>query len=137
MTYRILTYIVKPSHQWYKEIDFLSYLSKNLYNSTLYYERQAYFNTKRFRFYNDLNREFTHSNQVDYRALPAKVSQQTQRALNQAITTYLKFKRILTGINKRDYLIIYIKQKVVFLYFMIKVCCPLRNKVSLSYIKHQ
>ena len=53
MTYRIQSYIVKPSHQWYNEIDFLSYLSKNLYNSTLYYERQAYFNTKRFRFYQD------------------------------------------------------------------------------------
>lgn len=93
MTYRIQTYIVKPSHQWYNEIDFLSYLSKNLYNSTLYYERQAYFNTKRFHFYQNINREFTHSNQVDYRALPAKVSQQTQRALNQAITTYLKLKK--------------------------------------------
>ena len=93
MTYRIQTYIVKPSHQWYNEIDFLSYLSKNLYNSTLYHERQAYFNTKRFQFYYDLNREFAHSNQVDYRALPAKVSQQTQRALNQAITTYLKLKK--------------------------------------------
>ena len=93
MTYRALTYIVKPSHQWYNEIDLLSYLSKNLYNSTLYYERQAYFNTKRFRFYNDLNREFTHSNQVDYRALPAKVSKQTQRAVEQAITSYLKSKK--------------------------------------------
>ena len=93
MTYRIQTNIVKPSHQWYNEIDFLSYLSKNLYNSTLYYERQAYFNTKRFRFYQDMNREFTHSNQVDYRALPAKVSKQTQRAVDQAIKSYLKLKK--------------------------------------------
>ena len=93
MTYRIQTNIVKPSHQWYNEIDFLSYLSKNLYNSTLYYERQAYFNTKRFRFYQDINREFTHSNQVDYRALPAKVSKQTQRAVDQAIKSYLKLKK--------------------------------------------
>ena len=93
MNYRIQSYIVKPSHQWYNEIDFLSYLSKNLYNSTLYYERKAYFNTKRFRFYQDINREFTHSNQVDYRALPAKVSQQTQRAVDQAIKSYLKVKK--------------------------------------------
>ena len=93
MTHRIQSYIVKPSHQWYNEIDFLSYLSKNLYNSTLYHERQAYFNTKHFRFYQDINREFVHSNQVDYRALPAKVSQQTQRAVDQAIKTYLKLKK--------------------------------------------
>ena len=93
MTYRIQSYIVKPSHQWYNEIDFLSYLSKNLYNSTLYHERQAYFNTKHFRFYQDINREFVHSNQVDYRALPAKVSKLTQRAVDQAIKTYLKLKK--------------------------------------------
>ena len=93
MVYRCQTYIVKPSHPWFDEIDFLSYLSKNLYNSTLYYERQAYFNTKRFRFYNDLNREFAHSNQVDYRALPSKVSQQTQRAVDQAVKLYLKLKK--------------------------------------------
>ena len=85
MTPRIQTYIVKPSHQWYNEIDFLSYLSKNLYNSSLYYERQTYFNTNKFPHYFELNNTFTHSNQVDYRALPAKVSKQTQRAVDQAI----------------------------------------------------
>ena len=92
MNYRTLTYIVKPVHKWFKEIDKLSFLSKNLYNSTLYYERKSYFQDKRFRFYNDLNREFTHSNQVDYRALPAKVSQQTQRALNHTIKSFLALK---------------------------------------------
>ena len=75
MSYRIQSYIVKPSHQWYNEIDFLSYLSKNLYNASLYYERQAFFNTNKFPHYYELNNAFTHSNQVDYRALPAKVSQ--------------------------------------------------------------
>ena len=65
MAYRTYTYIVKPSHKWYNEIDNLSYLSKNLYNSTLYFERQSYFETKRFLGYFDINREFTHSNQVD------------------------------------------------------------------------
>ena len=92
MTYRTLTYIVKPFHKWFKEIDKLSFLSKNLYNSTHYYERKSYFQEKRFRFYNDLNREFAHSNQVDYRALPAKVSQQTQRALNYTIKSFLVLK---------------------------------------------
>ena len=120
MAYRIQTYIVKPSHRWYKEIDFLSYLSKNLYNSSLYYERQAFFNTNKFPHYYELNNTFTHSNQEDYRALPAKVS-----------------KRILTHINKRDCLIIYIKQRVVSQYFMKKGRCPLSNKDLLSCQKHQ
>ena len=93
MVYRVQTYIVKPSHQWYNEIDFLSYLSKNLYNSSLYYERQTYFNTNKFPHYFELNNTFTHSNQVDYRALPAKVSKQTQRAVDNAIKSYLKLKK--------------------------------------------
>lgn len=93
MAYRTYTYIVKPSHKWYNEIDNLSYLSKNLYNSTLYFERQSYFETKRFLGYFDINREFTHSNQVDYRALPAKVSKQTQKAVDQNLKSFLALKK--------------------------------------------
>ena len=93
MSYRIHTYIVKPSHQWYNEIDFLSYLSKNLYNASLYYERQTYFNTNKFPQYFELNNTFTHSNQVDYRALPAKVSKQTQKAIYHAIKSFLALKK--------------------------------------------
>ena len=93
MPYRTHTYIVKPSHQWYDEIDTLSHLSKNLYNSTLYHERQAYFVTNRFLRYYTINRDFAHSNQVDYRALPAKVSQQTQRALDRNLKSFLGLKK--------------------------------------------
>ena len=95
MTYRIHTYIVKPSHQWYNEIDNLSYLSKNLYNSTLYHERQAYFDTNKFLRYHTINRDFTHSNQVDYRALPAKVSKLIQRALDRNLKSFLGLKKNL------------------------------------------
>ena len=95
MTYRIHTYIVKPSHQWYNEIDNLSYLSKNLYNATLYHERQAYFDTNKFLRYHTINRDFTHSNQVDYRALPAKVSKLIQRALDRNLKSFLGLKKNL------------------------------------------
>ena len=39
--------IIRPSNPLYKELDHLCFLSKNLYNVTLYTIRQHYFNTKK------------------------------------------------------------------------------------------
>ena len=69
---------IKPSYSIYKELDDLCFLSKNLYNATLYRVRQHFFATGKYLSYYDVNKEFTHSDQVDYRALPAKVSKMTQ-----------------------------------------------------------
>ena len=41
-------HIIKQSNNYYKELDNLCYLSKNLYNSALYAIRQHYFNTKQY-----------------------------------------------------------------------------------------
>ena len=71
-------HIIKPSHQYYDELDHLCLLSKNLYNSTLYTIRQYYFETKQFLNYQAVNKLFASDNQPDYRALPAKVAQHTQ-----------------------------------------------------------
>lgn len=38
-------HIYKPTHKYYAELDNLCFLSKNLYNATLYGVRQYYFNT--------------------------------------------------------------------------------------------
>ena len=40
--------IIKQSNAYYKDLDNLCLLSKNLYNSALYAIRQNYFNTKRY-----------------------------------------------------------------------------------------
>jgi len=79
----------KPSAPDYAELDKVCFLSKNLYNSTLYSARQGFFNNGKFRRYNDINKEFTDTNQTDYRALPAKVSKLTQQLVDKAITSYL------------------------------------------------
>jgi putative transposase len=78
----------KPSAPDYAELDNLCFLSKNLYNATLYMARQGYFNNRKFRRYNDINKEFTDTNQPDYRALPAKVSKLTQQLVDKAIISY-------------------------------------------------
>lgn len=70
-------HIINKNHSFYDECDNLTLLAKNLYNATLYYQRESFFN-REFKNYYDANRVFTHSNQKDYRALPAKVSKQRQ-----------------------------------------------------------
>ena len=80
-------HIVKKSHPFYDECDNLTFLAKNLYNSTLYYQRDSFFK-KDFKNYYDVNRVFTHSNQNDYRALPSKVSKQVQMLVNKSFKSY-------------------------------------------------
>ena len=80
-------HIVKPSSPIFSECDNLSFLAKNLYNSTLYYQRQSLFDSS-FKNYVTVNREFTHTNQPDYRALPAKVSKQVQMLVDKNFKSY-------------------------------------------------
>ena len=75
-------YIYKPTHKYYTELDNLCFLSKNLYNATLYDIRQHYFNTGKYKNYCKVNFEFAHNNQSDYRALPAKVAKHTQKLVD-------------------------------------------------------
>lgn len=80
-------HIVKPSNPIFSECDNLAFLAKNLYNSTLYYQRQSLFDSS-FKNYVTVNREFTHTNQPDYRALPAKVSKQVQMLVDKNFKSY-------------------------------------------------
>ena len=80
-------HIIKPTNPIFAECDSLSFLAKNLYNSTLYYQRQSLFDSD-FQNYYAVNREFTHTNQPDYRALPAKVSKQVQMLVDKAFKSY-------------------------------------------------
>ena len=75
-------HIISERHPFYKECDELCFLSKNLYNATLFAQRQSFFEGN-FRNYQSVNKEFTMDNQVDYRALPAKVAKQTQMLVQQ------------------------------------------------------
>ena len=71
-------HIIKPKHKYYDEIDNLCWLSKNLYNSTLYNVRQYYFENKKLLKYQIINKMYVDTNDKDYRALPAKVAKYTQ-----------------------------------------------------------
>jgi putative transposase len=77
-----------PSAPEYAELDRVCFLSKNLYNATLYAARQGFFENGKFRRYNDINKEFTDTEQPDYCALPRKVSKLTQQLVDKAIISY-------------------------------------------------
>ncbi len=80
---------VKPSNPAYKELDNELFLSKNVYNASLYVEKQLFFakqkctnleekaKMKGFISDFDLITEFRHTNNRDYRALPSAVAVQT------------------------------------------------------------
>ena len=80
-------HLIKSTHPFYDECDKLTFLAKNLYNATLYYQRDSFFN-KDFKNYYDVNRVFTHTNQKDYRALPSKVSKQVQMLVDKSFKSY-------------------------------------------------
>ena len=54
----------------------------------MYAVRQHYFKTKEYLNYGQVNKEFTHQNQPDYRALPAKVSKWVQKLVEQDFKSF-------------------------------------------------
>lgn len=85
-------HLIKSTHPFYDECDKLTFFAKNLYNATLYYQRDSFFN-KDFKNYYDVNRLFTHTNQKDYRALPSKVSKQVQMLVDKSFKSYFALVR--------------------------------------------
>lgn len=81
-------HIIKSKHKHYDELDNLCWLSKNLYNSTLYNVRQYYFENKKLLKYKDINKIYVDTNNPDYRALPAKVSKYTQMLVEQNFKSF-------------------------------------------------
>ena len=108
--YRRQSIVVKKGSLFYQEIDNLCFKSKNLFNATLYDERQTYFNTGQFKFYNKINKEFVKNNQPDYRALPAKVSKMTQKKVDQAIKSFLALKKKSSNTNAQHHFPKYLKK---------------------------
>lgn len=87
-------HLFRPGDPEYKELDKLAFKSKNLFNATLYSMRQFFFKNRYFPSYADINKEFTHSDQPDYRALPAKVAKHTQMQVDEACRSFYELNRM-------------------------------------------
>lgn len=81
-------HIIKKTNPLYSELDNLCFLSKNLYNSALYTVRQYYFENKKYLSWVNINNNFVKGKQVDYYALPCKVSQQTLKMVDQNMKSF-------------------------------------------------
>lgn len=87
-------HIIKPKHKNYNELDNLCWLSKNLYNSTLYNVRKYYFENKKLLKYQDINKMYVDTNNSDYRALPAKVAKHTQMLVEHNFKSFFGLLRL-------------------------------------------
>jgi transposase, IS605 orfB family len=87
-------HIIKSKHKNYDELDNLCWLSKNLYNSTLYNVRQYYFENKKLLKYQVVNKMYVDTNNPDYRALPAKVSKHTQMLVEHNFKSFFELLKL-------------------------------------------
>ena len=80
--------IYKRNDPEYSEMDKICFKSKNLYNATLYAVRQSFIKSNEYLNYNRINKIFTKENNVDYKALPAKVAKHTQMLVDFAMKSF-------------------------------------------------
>lgn len=95
--YLIEQHLIKKNHQFFKELDEISFRSKNLYNQALFRIRQHYFETKNYLTYEKISKTLAQESQIDFRNLPAKVSQQILILLDQNFKSFfgsLKSKKV-------------------------------------------
>lgn len=101
------SHIIKKSNPLYMELDKMCFLSKNLYNQSLYRIRQHYFNTKEYLNYYSNVKQLTEEKQPDYVALPAKIAQWVVRHADQNFRSFfasLKSKNVNHKVSIPRYL---------------------------------
>ena len=83
-------HIIKSNNKYYKDLKELCRKSKNLYNTTLYYIRQHFFETKSYLPYVQIDKIFKDTNNVDYRSLPSQTAQQTMRMVDSNFKSFFR-----------------------------------------------
>lgn len=108
-------HIIKETDNRFAELDNLCYLSKNLYNAGLYAVRQYYFNNNKFLSYVSNVSIMSATDNIDYRALPSKVSQQTLKLVEQNFKSFFGSLKAKVGkVKIPKYLTKYGRQVVVY-----------------------
>ena len=100
-------HIIKKHNPLFDELDDMTFLSKNLYNQTLYRVKQCFFNTKTYLKYSIIVKQLAKEMQPDYTALPAKVSQCVVKQVDQDFKSFfgsLKSKNISHKVSMPHYL---------------------------------
>ena len=89
---------IKKSNSRWKNIDIMSFYSKNLYNQVNYYIKKHYEETGKFLRYNDLEKifrtqEYELTEYDNYHKLPNNTSQQIMMVIDRSYTSFFKFIR--------------------------------------------
>lgn len=83
-------HIISKNHKQFRQIDCVCFLSKNLYNAGLYTIKQHFLETGKWIRYNQLEKLFKTTNQIDYRSLSIASSQQILRLLDTNLKSYFR-----------------------------------------------
>ena len=100
-------HIIKQSNPLYSELDYMTFMSKNLYNQALYRVRQEYFNKKKYLKYAVLAQRLASEKQEDYISLPSKVAQWTLKQVDKNFVSFfnsLKSEKVQHKIHIPRYL---------------------------------
>ena len=81
---------ISKASQYYEILDKNCFLSKNLYNATLYQIRQEFINNGKFLNYYELQKKFQDEHQPDYYALPSKVAQKIMKSVDESFRSFFK-----------------------------------------------
>lgn len=81
-------HIISKNSKYFKVLDDFCFKAKNLYNATLYTIRQYYFKNKAYLSYTKVNKQFIQEHNVDYYALPTKISQEIQRLVDRNFKSF-------------------------------------------------
>ncbi|TAF07787.1 MAG: transposase, partial [Nostocales cyanobacterium] len=79
-------HIIKQNHVKFREIDQMSFFSKNLFNCAVYLCRQAFFSGQPIPTFNQIYRSLKNSD--DYKALPSKVAQLVFNQVDKCFKSY-------------------------------------------------
>lgn len=86
------SHVIRCNHEWFPLLDDLAFKAKNVRNATVYAIRQTYFERNIILTHAQINAIFIAENNVDYRALPAKVSGQIQRKVSEMFKSFQALK---------------------------------------------
>ena len=139
MLIRTERHIIDKNNINYKNCIEICHLSKNLYNYVNYILRQSFLATKRLPSEYEITTLLAKDNQVDFRALPSNVSQQTVKLVFKAWKSFFKalksYKKDKSKFNSNPKLPKYKSKNGLYVCAFTYVCSRIKNK-KINFVKN-
>ena len=139
MLIRTERHIIDKNNINYKNCIEICHLSKNLYNYVNYILRQSFLATKRLPSEYEITTLLAKDNQVDFRALPSNVSQQTVKLVFKAWRSFFmalkSYKKDKSKFNSNPKLPKYKSKNGLYVCAFTYVCSRIKNK-KINFVKN-